>query len=183
MKEVYLNTPLKDNDLKDLCVGDMVYLSGVIYCARDAAHKKFQQAWDDNKQIPFDVKGQIIYYVGPTPTREGFIIGSAGPTTSYRMDVYMEKLLSMGLKATIGKGNRSQQTIDLMKKYKAVYFAAIGGTGALLSEKITEVKTIAYEELITEAVRKIVVKDFPVIVVNDINGNDLMIEGQNKYKK
>lgn len=178
-----ITTPLTDEIIEDLKVGDRVLLSGVVYTARDAAHKRMLEEYEKTGKFPFDIKGQVIYYVGPTPPKPGQVIGSAGPTTAYRMDKYTPKLHELGLKATIGKGFRTQPVKEALKKYKAVYFAAYGGTAALLSKHIVDVEVIAYEDLGTEAIRKLTFKDFPVIVANDIYGGDIFQQGQEKYRK
>lgn len=178
-----ITTPLTDEIIEDLKVGDRILLSGVVYTARDAAHKRMLKEYEKTGQFPFDIKGQVIYYVGPTPPKPGQVIGSAGPTTAYRMDKYTPKLHELGLKATIGKGFRTQPVKEALKKYKAVYFAAYGGTAALLSKYIVGVEIIAYEDLGTEAIRKLTFKDFPVIVANYIYGGDIFQQGQEKYRK
>jgi fumarate hydratase subunit beta len=178
-----ITTPLTDEIIEDLKVGDRVLLSGVVYTARDAAHKRMLEEYEKTGKLPFDIKGQVIYYVGPTPPKPGQVIGSAGPTTAYRMDKYTPKLHELGLKATIGKGFRTQPVKEALKKYKAVYFAAYGGTAALLSKHIVDVEIIAYEDLGTEAIRKLTFKDFPVIVANDIYGGDIFQQGQEKYRQ
>jgi fumarate hydratase subunit beta len=173
MSEHKLNTPLSDNDIKSLKAGDKVLLSGVVFTARDAAHKRLVDLINSKKPLPFDIKGQIIYYCGPTPARPGHVIGSAGPTTAGRMDGYTGPLLAAGLKATIGKGRRGKDVRDALKKHKAVYFAATGGAGALLSKHIKAAKVKAYEELGPEAIFELEVHNFPLIVANDIHGNDI----------
>jgi fumarate hydratase subunit beta len=174
--------PLTDETLKDLRAGDDVLLSGVIYVARDAAHKRMVEALEQGKPLPFDIKGQTIYFMGPSPAKPGQVIGSAGPTTSGRMDSYSPRLIAEGLKGMIGKGMRSPAVKDAMVKYKAVYFAAIGGAGALISRSIKKSEVIAYEELGAEAVRRLEVKDFPATVINDIYGGDLYEAGKAKYR-
>ncbi|MBA7640174.1 Fumarate hydratase class I, anaerobic [subsurface metagenome] len=174
--------PLTDETLKDLKAGDEVLLTGVMYVARDAAHKRMIEALDQGKPLPFDVRGQTIYFMGPSPARPGQPIGSAGPTTSGRMDSYSLRLIAEGLKGMIGKGMRSPAVKEAMKQYKAVYFGAIGGAGALASKSIKKSEVIAYEELGAEAVRRLEVEDFPVTVVNDIYGGDLYQEGKAKYR-
>jgi fumarate hydratase subunit beta len=174
--------PLTDKIIEKLKTGDDVLLNGVIYVARDAAHKRMIEALGNGRPLPFDIKGQTIYYMGPTPAKPGKVIGSAGPTTSYRMDVYSPRLMEAGLKGMIGKGQRSQPVQDAIRKYKAVYFAAIGGTGALISKCIKKAEIIAYEELGAEALRRIEVQDFPVTVINDIYGGDLYRQSQAQYK-
>jgi fumarate hydratase subunit beta len=178
-----ITLPLTDEVLKGLKAGDNVLLNGVIYVARDAAHKRIVESLDKGDKPPFELQGQTVYYMGPSPAKPGQVIGSAGPTTSGRMDSYSPKLMAAGLKGMIGKGNRSQAVKDAMKKYKSVYFAAIGGAGALISKSIKRAKVIAYEELGAEAVRKLEVVDFPVTVVNDIYGGDLYEEGKARYRK
>ncbi len=169
----YITTPLTTDKVEELQVGDYVYITGVIYTARDAAHKRMYETMKEESKIPFDLKDNIIYYLGPTPEREGQVIGSAGPTTSSRMDKYTPLLLDNGLKGMIGKGKRSKDVILSMEKNKAVYFAAIGGAGALLSKRIKASKVIAYDDLGTEAIRELYVENFPVIVVIDSKGNNL----------
>ena len=171
--EKYIQAPLKREDIKNLNSGDYVYITGTIYTARDAAHKRMYEAFQNGEQLPIDVKDQIIYYMGPSPAREGRPIGSAGPTTSSRMDKYTPQLLNLKLGGMIGKGKRSESVIEAIKKNDAVYFAAVGGAGALLSKCIKESEVIAYDDLGTEAIRKLTVKDFPVIVVIDSKGENL----------
>ncbi|MCR5587957.1 MAG: Fe-S-containing hydro-lyase [Lachnospiraceae bacterium] len=169
----HINTPLTDEKVKDLKAGDYVYITGTVYTARDAAHKRMYEALQNNEELPFDVKNNIVYYLGPSPAREGQVIGSAGPTTAGRMDKYTPSLLDLGLKGMIGKGRRTDDVISSMVKNNAVYFAAIGGAGALLSKCIKKAEVIAYEDLGTEAIRKLEVEDLPVIVVIDSEGNNL----------
>jgi fumarate hydratase subunit beta len=169
----YINTPLTTEMAENLQAGDYVYITGTIYTARDAAHKRMYETMTEGKDIPFDLKNNIVYYLGPTPEREGQVIGSAGPTTSSRMDKYTPLLLDHGLKGMIGKGKRNKDVIDSMIKNKAVYFAAVGGAGALLSKKIKASKVIAYDDLGTEAIRELYVEEFPAVVVIDANGNNL----------
>ncbi len=180
MMEKHITAPIDDNTVNDLNIGDYVYITGTIYTARDAAHKRMYEALERGEELPFDIEGNIIYYMGPSPAREGRPIGSAGPTTATRMDKYTPALLDLGLKGMIGKGKRRQEVKDSMKKNCAVYFAAIGGAGAILSKCITSSEVIAYDDLGTEAVRKLEVVDFPVIVVIDKNGNDLYEENRRK---
>ncbi|MDR3640845.1 MAG: Fe-S-containing hydro-lyase [Humidesulfovibrio sp.] len=168
-----LNTPLTDADIEKLRAGDMVLLNGIIYSGRDAAHKKLSDLLDQGKPLPFDLKGASIYYVGPSPAPPGRPIGSAGPTTSYRMDAYAPRLYSLGLKASIGKGKRADAVKQAMRDFKGVYFGATGGAGALLSKCITASKVIAFDELGPEAVREMTVKDFPLLVINDAFGGEL----------
>lgn len=170
--EKYISTPLTDAMIEDLRAGDFVYITGTIYTARDAAHKRMYEGLKANNPLPFDVKNNIIYYLGPTPAREGQVIGSAGPTTSSRMDKYTPALLECGLKGMIGKGKRNEDVNKAIVHNKAVYFAAIGGAGALLSQSIKSSKIIAYDDLGTEAVRELYVENFPVIVVIDCYGKD-----------
>ena len=174
--------PLTDETLQDLKAGDNVLLTGVMYVARDAAHKRMVEALNEGTPLPFDVGGQTIYFMGPSPAKPGQPIGSAGPTTSGRMDSYSPRLIAEGLKGMIGKGMRSPAVKDAMKKYKAVYFAAIGGAGALISKSIKKSEVIAYEELGAEAIRRLEVEDFPATVVNDIYGGDLYEEGKARYR-
>jgi len=178
-----ISTPLTEETLADLKVGDEVLLTGVIYGARDAAHRRIIEAVERGEEPPINLKGQIIYYVGPTPPRPGQIIGSAGPTTAYRMDPFTLKMLELGMKAAIGKGGRSKEVREAFSKHKAVYFGAIGGSGALLSGTIKKVEVVAYEDLGTEAIRRMEVEDFPAIVVNDIYGNDLLEQGKAEWKR
>lgn len=168
-----LNTPLQDADIEKLRAGDVVLLNGIIYSGRDAAHKKLVDLLDKGEALPFDLKGASIYYVGPSPAPPGRPIGSAGPTTSYRMDAYAPRLIGLGLKSTIGKGKRSDEVKKAMQEHKAVYFGATGGAGALLSKCITASKVIAFDELGPEAVREMTVKDFPLLVINDAFGGEL----------
>jgi fumarate hydratase subunit beta len=177
-----LRTPLKEEDLKKLKAGDRVEISGIIYTARDAAHARLVKLIEEGKELPFELQGQVIYYVGPTPAKPGKVIGSAGPTTSYRMDPYAPILIEKGLKGMIGKGGRGENVKKAIKEHGAVYFAAVGGAAALIAKCIKKAKVIAYEDLGPEAIRRLEVEDFPVIVVNDIYGNDLYEIGQEKYK-
>lgn len=183
MSEKYMNTPISAENVEDLKTGDMVYITGVIYTARDAAHKRLYETILEGKEIPMELKDTIIYYLGPSPAREGQVIGSAGPTTSSRMDKYTPLLLEKGLRGMIGKGKRSPQVIESMKKNKAVYFAAIGGAGALLSKCIKKAEIIAYEDLGTEAIRRLEVEKLPAIVVIDSEGNNLYETAIEKYSK
>lgn len=178
-----ITTPLTDEVLAQLHAGDKVTITGTIYVGRDAAHKRLVETLDRGEPLPFDPRGQIIYYMGPSPTRPGNPIGSAGPTTSYRMDAYTPRMLSVGLKGMIGKGNRSQAVLDAIKKYKAVYFAATGGAAALIARCIKKSEVIAYEDLGAEAILKLEVENFPVIVINDIYGGDAYVEGKARYQK
>jgi fumarate hydratase subunit beta len=178
-----ITLPLSKEVIKDLHIGDSLSLSGMLYVARDATHKRMVAALEEGKPLPFDIRGQTIYYMGPSPTPPGRVIGAAGPTTSGRMDSYAPRLIAAGLRGMIGKGTRSQTVKDAIKKYSAVYLGVIGGAGALLSRSIIKSETIAYEELGPEAVLKIEVNDFPAIVINDIYGGDLYTEGKKKYQK
>ncbi|MGN0378744.1 MAG: Fe-S-containing hydro-lyase [Butyrivibrio sp.] len=171
--ERHVNVPFDKETAESLSAGDYVYLTGIIYTARDAAHKRMDESLNDGKELPFDIKGNIIYYMGPSPAREGRPIGSAGPTTATRMDKYAPRLLDLGLIGMIGKGKRRQPVKDAIVRNGAVYFAAVGGAGALLSKCIKSSEVIAYDDLGTEAIRKLEVENFPVIVVADSKGNDL----------
>ena len=177
----YINVPLSEADACSLHAGDYVYLNGTIYTARDAAHKRMQEVLDKGETLPIDMQNNVIYYMGPSPAREGRPIGSAGPTTASRMDKYAPRLLDMGLKGMIGKGKRSKEVLDAVVRNKAVYFAAVGGAGALLSKAIISSEVIAYDDLGTEAIRKLTVKDFPVIVVEDSEGNYLYETAVKEY--
>ena len=179
--EKKITTPLTEEKVKTLKAGDSVLISGTIYTARDAAHKRLVQLLDEGKSLPIDVKDIIIYYAGPSPAKPGHVIGSAGPTSSYRMDPFAPRLLDIGLKGMIGKGLRSKEVIESMKKNKAVYFAAIGGAAALISKSIKKAEVVAYEDLDSEAIRKLEVKDLPAIVVIDSEGNNLYESGQKEY--
>ena len=181
VRTVKLKPPLSDSDVSSLQVGDKVLIDGVIYTARDAAHKRLFELIDAKKDFPFPLRGQVIYYVGPTPPRPGRPIGAAGPTTSYRMDTYTPRLVELGIKATIGKGPRASDVIEAMKKFKAVYLVAIGGTGVLLGKQVVTSETIAFEDLGTEAIRRLTVHDFPAIVANDVTGRDIFTEAVAKY--
>lgn len=178
-----IKAPISKEDIISLKAGDYVYLTGVIYTARDAAHKRMQEALEAGEELPVDLGGNIIYYMGPSPAREGRPIGSAGPTTASRMDKYTPALLDLGMGAMIGKGKRSQSVIDAIVRNKSVYFAAVGGAGALLSQRILSSEVIAYEDLGTEAIRKLEVVDFPVIVVIDWKGNDLYKTAIQEYAR
>ena len=182
-KPLCLETPLTDAAVEKLNAGDSVLLSGAVYTARDAAHARLAELIRKGEPLPFDVRGQVVYFVGPTPAPPGRPIGSAGPTTSYRMDPYSPLLIERGLKGMIGKGKRSAEVIEAMKKYKAVYLAAVGGAGALISQRIVSAEIVAYEDLGPEAIRRLVVEDFPVVVVNDCRGRDLYAEGRKAYAK
>ena len=183
MDRINITAPLKDEEIKKLHAGDMVYISGVIYTARDAAHKRMQEALDEGRELPLDLKDNVIYYMGPSPAREGRPIGSAGPTTASRMDKYAPGLLDLGLKGMIGKGKRSAAVHEAVVRNGCVYFAAVGGLGAVLSKSIVSSEMIAYEDLGTEAIRKLTVKDFPAVVVIDCEGDDLYETAPLKYRK
>ncbi len=179
---IQITTPLTDGTLSLLRVADEVEISGEIFVARDAAHKRFAQALDRGELLPFDLQAQVLYYMGPTPAPDGRPIGSAGPTTAGRIDVYTPRLLALGLKGMIGKGNRSFEVREAMQQYRAVYFVAIGGAGALLSQYIRSSEVVAFEELGAEAVRKLRVENFPAIVGNDIYGGDIFELGKQQYQ-
>lgn len=180
---IRIETPLTHEKVAQLKAGDNVLISGVIYTGRDAAHKKMIEALDRGEALPFDVKDQIIYFVGPTPPKPGQVIGSAGPTTSYRMDSYSPTLIEQGLTGMIGKGLRSVEVVEAMKNHGAVYFGAIGGSGALLAKRIVSAEVIAYPELGPEAVRRLEVKDLPVMVIIDQEGNNLYETGKAQYRR
>ncbi|OGO61854.1 MAG: fumarate hydratase [Chloroflexi bacterium RBG_19FT_COMBO_48_23] len=182
MKTLNIKSPLDEETIEKLKAGDQVFITGVIYTARDAAHKRLVEALDKGEKLPFDLTNQTVYYMGPSPAKPGQVIGSAGPTTSGRMDSYAPRLMAVGLKGMIGKGNRSQAVKDAIQKYKAVYFAAIGGAGALISKSIKKAEVIAYEDLGAEAIRRLEVENFPATVINDIQGADLYEQGKAKYQ-
>jgi fumarate hydratase subunit beta len=181
MSAVHITNPISEQELLKLKAGDRVLLSGTIYTARDAAHKRMFESLQKGEELPFNVYGQTIYYVGPTPAKPGHVIGSAGPTTSGRMDKYTPALLDLGLKGMIGKGYRSNEVIESMKKNKAVYFAAIGGSGALIARTIQSVEVIAYDDLGPEAIYKLTIKDFPAVVIIDHEGNDWYQIGKQRF--
>lgn len=178
---ISIKTPFTQEMVKTLKAGDSCLISGVIYTARDAAHKRLCELVKEGKELPLDIKDSIIYFVGPTPARPGEAIGSAGPTTSYRMDAYSPTLIELGLTGMIGKGKRGSEVIEAMKKHGAVYFGAIGGCGALLAKCIKEAEVIAYDDLGAEAIRRIVVEDFPAVVIIDSEGNNLYETGKQNY--
>ncbi len=178
-----IKTPIDEEVVLSIKAGETILISGIIYAARDAAHKRMMEDYKNGKELPFDLKGQIIYYVGPSPAKPGEIIGSAGPTTSIRMDPYTPFVLEMGIKATIGKGERGKEVIEAMKKFKALYLIAVGGAGALIARKIKKAEVIAYEDLGPEAIRKLEVEDFPAICAIDAYGNNLFEEGVKKYSR
>jgi len=177
-----ITLPLTDDILETLHAGDELLLTGVMYVGRDAAHKRMIETLQAGEPLPVDLKGQVIYFMGPTPARPGKAIGSAGPTSSYRMDVYSPRLMAEGLKGMIGKGMRSEEVKEAMKKHKAVYLGAIGGAGALFAGCIRKVEVVAYDDLGPEALRRLAVQDFPVTVVNDIHGGDLYEEGRARFR-
>lgn len=177
-----IKTPLDDATVASLKAGDQVSITGVLYTARDVAHKRMVDALDRGEKLPFDIAGQVIYYVGPSPAKPGKVIGSAGPTTSYRMDLYAERLMELGMKGMIGKGMRDKKVVEAMKKHKCVYFAAIGGAAALIARSIKSAEVIAYDDLGPEAVRRLEVEDFRAFVINDVVGNDLYEMGKAEYK-
>ena len=179
--ERHITVPVAKEEIQDLRAGDYVYLTGVIYTARDAAHKRMDEALSEGKELPLDIKNQRIYYMGPSPAREGRPIGSAGPTTASRMDKYAPRLLDLGLGGMIGKGKRSQAVRDAIVRNKAVYFAAVGGAGALLSKCIKKADVIAYDDLGTEAIRRLEIEDLPAIVVIDSEGNNLYETAVKEY--
>ena len=181
--EKHIQAPLLEEEIKDLKAGHYVYITGTLYTARDAAHRRMKEALEEGKELPFDLRGQVIYYMGPSPAREGRPIGSAGPTTASRMDKYAPQLLDLGLLGMVGKGKRTREVLDAVVRNKAVYFAAVGGAGALLSKRIVKAEVIAYEDLGTEAVRKLYVENFPVIVVADRFGNNLYETAIQEYRK
>lgn len=177
-----IETPLTDKIIKTLHSGDEILLSGIIYTARDMAHIRLTEMIKNNDSFPFKLEGSVIFYVGPSPAPPGKVIGSAGPTTSYRMDTFVEDMFTVGMKGMIGKGSRSPEIIRLIKEYCGIYFGATGGAAALISKSIVESKIIAFEDLGTEAVRKLKVRDMPLIVINDCHGGDLYSEGNEKYR-
>ncbi len=180
---MHLTTPLTDEAIAGLHAGDKVTITGVIYVGRDAAHKRLVAALDAGRPLPFDPRGQIIYYMGPSPARPGRPIGAAGPTTSYRMDPYAPRLMEVGLKGMIGKGNRAKPVREAMIRHKAVYLGAIGGAGALIAKSIKSAEVVAYDDLGAEAFRRLEVEDFPAIVVNDIYGGDAYEDGVKQYSR
>lgn len=179
----YIKAPIDKNELRELSAGDYVYITGTIYTARDAAHKRMYESLQKGESLPISIKNELIYYMGPSPAREGRPIGSAGPTTASRMDKYTPQLLDLGLGGMIGKGKRSQEVIDGIVRNGSIYFAAVGGAGALLSKCITASEVVAYDDLGTEAIRKLTVEKLPVIVVIDGNGNNLYETAVKEYQK
>jgi len=182
-EEFEITPPLSDNVLETIHSGDRIFINGVIYTARDAAHSKMVKALDEGEDLPFDVSGQVLFYVGPTPARPGRPIGAVGPTTSYRMDPFSSRLMEVGIKGMIGKGPRGKEVREAMVKFKSIYCMATGGAAALLSKCITKAEVIGYEELGPEAVRRLEVQRLPVICINDIHGNDLYEQAQKDYAR
>lgn len=180
--EVRITTPLTEDDVTQLKIGDHVLITGVIYTARDAAHNRMVQALDAGQPLPIDLKGQLIYYVGPTPTRPGHNAGAFGPTTSMRMDPFTPRLLAEGLKACMGKGNRGPEVQAALKQYRAVYLMAVGGAGAMLSQFVKKIEIVAYEDLGTESIKRLEVEDFPAVVMDDSDGRDLLMEGRKQWR-
>lgn len=183
MEAIKLNTPISDQDIEKLHAGQKVIINGYVYTARDAAHKKMVELLDKGQTIPFDPAGQVIYFVGPTPAKPGEVIGSAGPTTSGRMNKYSPVMLKAGLKGMIGKGEMGREVVEALKQYKGAYFVATGGAGALIAKRISAAEVVAYEELGPEAVRRLKVSDFPVVVAQDCHGGNIFVEGMEKYRK
>jgi len=181
-QEVRVSMPLTSEDVEQLKIGDHVRISGTIYTARDAAHNRLIQALEAGNELPLDVRGQLIYYTGPTPARPGRPIGAMGPTTAMRMDPFTPPLLAAGLKATMGKGNRGPEVREALKQHRAVFFAAVGGAGAMLSQFIKQVEVIAYEDLGTESLKRVEVADFPAVVMDDCEGRDLLDEGRKQWR-
>jgi fumarate hydratase subunit beta len=180
--EVRVTTPLTEEDVLQLKIGDHVRVSGTIYTARDAAHNRMIETLDAGGQLPFDIKGQLIYYVGPTPARPGRAAGAFGPTTSIRFDPITPRLLQAGLKACMGKGNRGPEVQEALKKYRAVYLMAVGGAAAMLSQFVKKIEVIAYEDLGTESLKRVEVEDFPAVVMDDCEGRDLLMEGRKQWR-
>lgn len=180
---MHITSPIRPESIEKLTAGTNVLISGVIYTARDAAHYRLVQALDSGSRLPFDLSGQTLYYAGPSPAKPDQVIGSAGPTSSSRMDIYTPRLIAAGIRAMIGKGNRSSAVKEAIKKHKAIYFATIGGAGALLAKSIKQVEIIAYEDLGTEAILRLSIENFPAIVANDIYGEDLFEQGKAKYRR
>lgn len=180
--EVRLTMPITDDDVEQLKIGDHVRIRGVIYTARDAAHNRMIQALDAGQPLPIDIKDQLIYYVGPSPTRPGHVAGAVGPTTSMRMDPFTPRLLAEGLKACMGKGNRGPEVQEALKQYHAVYFMAVGGAGAMLSQFVKKIEVVAYEDLGTESIKRLEVEDFPAVVMDDCQGRDLLMEGRKQWR-
>jgi len=182
-KDRVITTPLTDDVVESLHAGDRLLITGVIYTGRDAAHKRLVELIDKGEPLPIDLRGQIIYFVGPTPAKPGQVIGSAGPTTSGRMDAYSPKLLDLGLKGMIGKGARNEAVREALKRNKAVYLGATGGAGALLAQRIRSAEVVAYDDLGPEAIRRLEVQEFPVVVIDDMYGGDLYVDGRRKFER
>jgi fumarate hydratase subunit beta len=180
---IYLHTPLSTEEIEPLKTGDVVRLNGVLYTARDAAHARMKEAIETGKPLPFDPEGHVVYFTGPAPARPGHALGPAGPTTASRMDPYSPLLIKRGLRGMIGKGSRSEAVLDSMREYGCVYFGAVEGTAALLADCVKEAEVVAYEDLGAEAIRRLVVEDFPVVVVNDLHGGDLYREGRERWRR
>ncbi len=183
MAEHHVQLPLREDVIERLKSGDYVYLTGEVLTARDTAHKRMVEALARGDSLPVDIRGQVIYYVGPTPAKPGAVIGSAGPTTAARMDPFTERLLEAGLKGAIGKGGRGREAREALQRHRAVYFLAVGGAGALLSKHIRKVEIVAYEDLGTEAIRRMQIEEFPVIVCNDIYGGDALEQGKQAWRQ
>ena len=183
MAEYHLRLPLTDADIEKLRTADYVYLTGPVYAARDAAHKRMVETLRSGQPLPVDIRGQVVYYVGPTPAKPGQVIGSAGPTTAERMDPFTVPLLEAGMRGAIGKGGRTQPVREAFAKHRAVYFLAVGGAGALLARQISSVEVIAYEDMGTEAIRRLELEDFPVVVCNDVYGGDLLEQGKQQWRR
>jgi fumarate hydratase subunit beta len=180
---IQLDTPLSMEDIEPLKTGDVVRLNGVLYTARDAAHARMKQAIEAGEPLPFDPEGQVVYFTGPAPARPGHALGPAGPTTASRMDPYSPLLIERGLRGMVGKGSRSEAVLESMREHRCVYFGAVEGTAALLADCVKEAEVIAYEDLGAEAIRRLVVEDFPVVVVNDLYGGDLYLEGRERWRR
>jgi fumarate hydratase subunit beta len=180
--EVRLTTPITEDDVEELGIGDHVTITGVIYTARDAAHSRMVQALEAGEPLPIDVKGQLIYYAGPTPTRPGHTSGAIGPTTSMRMDPFTPQMLAAGLKACMGKGNRGPEVVEALKEHHAVYLMAVGGAGAMLSQFVKSIEVVAYEDLGTESIKRLKVENFPAVVMDDCKGRDLLFEGRRIWR-
>jgi fumarate hydratase subunit beta len=180
--EVRITTPLTEEDVVQMKIGDHVLVNGTIYTARDAAHNRMIQTLDAGGELPIDIRGQLIYYTGPTPARPGHASGAIGPTTSMRMDPFTPRLLEAGLKACMGKGNRGPEVQEALKKNRCVYLMAVGGAGAMLSQFIKSIEVVAYEDLGTESLKRLVVEDFPAVVMDDSEGRDLLMEGRKQWR-
>jgi fumarate hydratase subunit beta len=183
VEPVRLETPLDAAAIEPLITGHVVLLSGVLYAARDAAHARMAEAIESGDSLPFDPVGQVVYFTGPAPARPGHVLGPAGPTTSSRMDPYSPMLIERGLRGMVGKGTRSEEVRNAMRRHGCVYFGAVEGTAALLADRVVEAEVVAYEDLGAEAIRRLVVEDFPVVVVNDLHGGDLYEEGRERWRR